>query len=91
MSPLIINFVLLLSKGRDTACWLQFDKYVPKSVASLAQKYIGSKLVYVDILAYDPNKLQRSPYQIGVKSIPPVFQNSVRAQFRKCSPLPSNT
>ena len=32
-----------------------------------------------DILAYDPKKLQKSPFIIDVDSIPPVFKDKVRA------------
>ena len=55
----------------------RFDKYVPSGVAKLAQRMIGNKLVYTDILSYDPQKLQRPPFEIGVNSIPPVFRNKV--------------
>ena len=53
-----------------------FDKYVPSGVARLAQKY-ADKLVYTDILSYDPQKLQNPPFEIGVTSIAPIFKDKV--------------
>lgn len=38
----------------------QFDKYVPSSAAKLAQKMVGSKLVYTEILTYPQNKSSRT-------------------------------
>ena len=55
----------------------RFDKYVPSGVAKLAQRMIGSKLVYTDILSYNSQKLQEPPFEIGVNSIPPVFRDKV--------------
>ncbi|KAL3152269.1 hypothetical protein ABBQ32_001346 [Trebouxia sp. C0010 RCD-2024] len=52
----------------------RIDKYVPAGVVKFVQKYVGT-LVYTDILSYDPQKLQRPPYEIEVTSIPPVFKD----------------
>lgn len=57
----------------------RFDKYVPNGVVKLAQKLVGNKLVYTDILTYDSKKLQTPPFEIGVTSIAPVFQDKVSA------------
>lgn len=54
----------------------RIDKYVPAGVVKFVQKYVGT-LVYTDILSYDPQKLQRPPYEIEVTSIPPVFKDKV--------------
>ena len=59
------------------ATYPQFDKYVPTSVAKIAQKLIGNSLVYTDILSYDSEKLQEPPFEIGVTSIAPVFRDKV--------------
>lgn len=55
----------------------QFDKYVPSSVAKLAQKLIGSKLVYTDVLTYPQNKAAQNHFQLDVTSIAPVFRDKV--------------
>lgn len=54
----------------------RIDKYVPAGVVKFVQRYVGT-LVYTDILSYDPQKLQRPPYEIEVISIPPVFKDKV--------------
>ena len=43
----------------------------------MAQKLIGNKLVYTDILSYDLQKLREPPFEIGVISIAPVFKDKV--------------
>lgn len=51
-------------------------KHVPSEVAKLVKKYTD-KLVYTDVLSYDPQKLQIPPFEIGVTSIAPVFKDKV--------------
>ena len=67
--------------GQDVRIWQttfpQFDKYVPTAVAKMAQKLIGNKLVYTDILTYASTNLHQNGFQLIVTSIPPVFHEKV--------------
>ena len=76
-----LEFMKEEQTSQDVKIWQttfpQFDKYVPSGVAKLAQKLIGSKLVYTDILTYASNQLADDHFQLHVTSIAPVFREKV--------------
>ncbi len=74
-----------MSEGDVVSVWQatnpQFGKYVPSSVAKLAQKMIGNSLVNTDMLSYESKKLQEPPFEVGVTSIAPVLKDRVRPRL----------
>lgn len=61
------------------------DKFVPKGV----QKYFAKHgLHYTDIITYDPKLIDKPPFRLPVRSIPPILPDRVRTSIKLCARPP---